>query len=190
MRWARAPMMAGPRTDERSRRAPASTTTRPSIRESISSPSTLLSTVSSTSRLAARMSSSRPVSFHHPLTTWGSTRAPPSSRCWIASVISSSPRGELEITDAIQHLLDGGARVEPHVVKGWWKDTGRLEDILAANRLVLETVDSSVEGELIDSRIDGRVVVEAGARLERSSVRGPAIIGARAHLIDCYVGPY
>ena len=107
-----------------------------------------------------------------------------------ARAIEPSPRGELEITDAIQYLLDRGARVEPHVVKGWWKDTGRLEDMLAANRLVLETVESSVEGELADSQIDGRVIVEAGARLERSAVRGPAIIGARAHLIDCYVGPY
>ncbi|HZL54727.1 MAG TPA: glucose-1-phosphate thymidylyltransferase, partial [Solirubrobacteraceae bacterium] len=107
-----------------------------------------------------------------------------------ARAIEPSARGELEITDAIQQLLDSGLRVEPHIVKGWWKDTGRLEDMLAANRLVLETVESSVEGELIDSKIDGRVIIEAGARLERSVVRGPAIIGAGAQLIDCYVGPY
>ncbi|HWE14218.1 MAG TPA: glucose-1-phosphate thymidylyltransferase [Solirubrobacteraceae bacterium] len=107
-----------------------------------------------------------------------------------ARAIRPSARGELEITDAIQHLVDQGRRVEPHIVKGWWKDTGRLEDMLAANRLVLDTIDTRVEGELVDSQIDGRVVVEPGARLERSSVRGPAIIGAGARLTDCYVGPY
>jgi glucose-1-phosphate thymidylyltransferase len=107
-----------------------------------------------------------------------------------ARAIEPSRRGELEITDAIQHLVDRGLRVEPHVVKGWWKDTGRLEDMLAANRLVLDTIERRVEGELIDSQVDGRVVVERGARLEHSSVRGPAIIGAQASLTNSYVGPY
>jgi glucose-1-phosphate thymidylyltransferase len=107
-----------------------------------------------------------------------------------ARAIRPSPRGELEITDAIQYLVDDGMRVEPHIVKGWWKDTGRLDDMLAANRLVLETMEGRVEGELIDSQIDGRVVIEAGARLERSAIRGPAIIGAGARLTDCYIGPY
>jgi glucose-1-phosphate thymidylyltransferase len=107
-----------------------------------------------------------------------------------ARAIKPSARGELEITDAIQHLLDTGRRVDPHVVKGWWKDTGRLEDMLAANRLVLDTIATRVDGELVDSRVDGRVIVEAGARLERCSVRGPAIIGAGAHLTDAYIGPY
>jgi glucose-1-phosphate thymidylyltransferase len=107
-----------------------------------------------------------------------------------ARAIEPSGRGELEITDAIQHLVNRGLRVEPHVVKGWWKDTGRLEDMLAANRLVLDTIEARIEGELIDSQVDGRVVVERGARLERSTVRGPAIIGAGARLTDCYVGPY
>jgi glucose-1-phosphate thymidylyltransferase len=107
-----------------------------------------------------------------------------------ARAIEPSARGELEITDAIQHLVDTGLRVEPHIVKGWWKDTGRLEDMLAANRLVLDTIETRVDGELVDSQIDGRVIIEAGARLERSSVRGPAIIGAGAQLTDCYVGPY
>jgi glucose-1-phosphate thymidylyltransferase len=107
-----------------------------------------------------------------------------------ARAIDPSPRGELEITDAIQHLVDQGKRVEPHVVRGWWKDTGRLEDMLEANRLVLDTLEARVEGELVDSQIDGRVVVEPGARLERTVVRGPAIIGAGARLTNCYVGPY
>lgn len=107
-----------------------------------------------------------------------------------ARAIEPSPRGELEITDAIQYLVDGGARVEPHIVNGWWKDTGRLADMLEANRLVLDTAMRRVEGELVDSQVEGRVIVEAGARLERATVRGPAVIGAGAVLTDCYVGPY
>jgi glucose-1-phosphate thymidylyltransferase len=107
-----------------------------------------------------------------------------------ARAIQPSGRGELEITDAIQHLVDEGMRVEPHIVQGWWKDTGRLDDMLEANRLILDNLDPRVDGELVDSQVDGRVVVEAGARLVRASVRGPAIIGARARLTDCYVGPY
>ncbi len=107
-----------------------------------------------------------------------------------ARCIEPSDRGELEITDAIQHLVDQGLRVEPHIVNGWWKDTGRVDDMLAANRLVLENVEHRIEGELIDSQVDGRVVIERGARLVRSAVRGPAIIGAGARLTDCYIGPY
>ena len=107
-----------------------------------------------------------------------------------ARAIRPSARGELEITDAIQHLVDTGRRVEPHIVQGWWKDTGRLDDMLEANRLVLDTMQARVEGELVDSRVDGRVVVEPGARLERATVRGPAVIGAGAQLTDCYIGPY
>ena len=108
-----------------------------------------------------------------------------------ARAISPSGRGELEITDAIQHLVDQGRRVEPHIVRGWWKDTGRLEDMLAANRLVLDTIDRRIEGELVDSQVDGRVVIEAGrAAGALRPCAGPAIIGAGARLTDCYVGPY
>ena len=107
-----------------------------------------------------------------------------------ARAIEPSGRGELEITDAIQHLVDSGKRVEPHVVQGWWKDTGRLEDMLEANRLILDTIEQRIEGELVDSQVEGRVIIEAGARLERATVRGPAVIGAGAHLVDCYIGPY
>jgi glucose-1-phosphate thymidylyltransferase len=107
-----------------------------------------------------------------------------------ARAIQPSPRGELEITDAIQHLVDSGLRVEPHIVRGWWKDTGRLEDMLEANRLILDNLVGSQEGELIDSQVDGRVAIAAGARLERTTVRGPAVIGAGAQLRDCYIGPY
>jgi glucose-1-phosphate thymidylyltransferase len=107
-----------------------------------------------------------------------------------AEAIEPSGRGELEITDAIQHLVDRGMRVEPHVVRGWWKDTGRLDDMLEANRLILDNLETRVEGELVDSHADGRVVIEPGAKLERSTVRGPAVIGAGAHLVDAYIGPY
>src|SRR6201996_4769277 len=86
-----------------------------------------------------------------------------------AKAIQPSGRGELEITDAIQWLVDAEASVESHVVRGWWKDTGRLADMLEANRLILERVERRVDGELHDSQIEGRVVVEAGAVLERST---------------------
>src|SRR5215475_5358829 len=107
-----------------------------------------------------------------------------------ARAIKPSGRGELEITDAIQWLVDAEAPVESHIVRGWWKDTGRLADMLEANRLILETLNRRVDGELVDSQIEGRVVVESGAVLERSTVRGPAIIGAGARLKDAYIGPY
>jgi glucose-1-phosphate thymidylyltransferase len=107
-----------------------------------------------------------------------------------ARAIEPSARGELEITDAIQWLVDGGKRVEPHIVRGWWKDTGRLDDMLEANRLILDTVVRSIDGELVEARVDGRVVVEPGARLENATVRGPAIIGAGAVVRDAYIGPY
>jgi glucose-1-phosphate thymidylyltransferase len=107
-----------------------------------------------------------------------------------ARAIKPSGRGELEITDAIQWLVDGGRRVESHVVRGWWKDTGRLDDMLEANRLVLDTVERRIDGELVQAVVHGRVIVEKGAQLERATVRGPAIIGAGAVVRDAYVGPY
>ena len=107
-----------------------------------------------------------------------------------AKSIKPSARGELEITDTIQQLIDTGHTVEHHRVKGWWKDTGQLADILEANRLVLEDLEPRVDCELIDSRVEGRVVIEAGARVERSTVRGPAVIGAGSVITDAYIGPY
>jgi glucose-1-phosphate thymidylyltransferase len=107
-----------------------------------------------------------------------------------ARSIEPSWRDELEITDAIQVLIDRGKRVEPHIVRGWWKDTGRLEDLLEANRLILEGIERRIDGELVDAQVEGRVVLESGARLERTLVRGPAIIGAGARITDAYVGPY
>jgi glucose-1-phosphate thymidylyltransferase len=108
-----------------------------------------------------------------------------------ARAIEPSGRGELEITDAIQQLIDRGAKVESHTVSGWWKDTGQLADMLEANRLVLEDIERRVECELDDaSRVEGRVQIAAGAVLERAVVRGPAVIGEGARIIDSYVGPY
>jgi glucose-1-phosphate thymidylyltransferase len=107
-----------------------------------------------------------------------------------ARAIEPSGRGELEITDAIQWIVDGGNRVESHIVRGWWKDTGRLDDMLEANRLILDTIDRRIDGELHDAQVDGRVIVEAGARLENATVRGPAVIGAGAVIRDAYIGPY
>ncbi len=105
--------------------------------------------------------------------------------------ISPSFRNELEITDAIQHLIDKGLMVTPHIVDGWWKDTGKLEDILEANRLILEMMESRMDGEIdSDSRIEGNVIIEKGAQIKRSTVRGPAIIGARTQIISGYVGPF
>jgi glucose-1-phosphate thymidylyltransferase len=107
-----------------------------------------------------------------------------------ARAIEPSGRGELEITDAIQHIVDSGMRVDPHIVHGWWKDTGQVQDMLEANHLILDDLQERIDGELVDSRVEGRVVIEAGARLERATVRGPAIIGAGAVLVDAYIGPY
>jgi glucose-1-phosphate thymidylyltransferase len=94
--------------------------------------------------------------------------------------IRPSLRNELEITDAIQDLIDRGLEVRPHIVDGWWKDTGKLEDMLEANRLILDTIERRVEGQVDErSRIEGKVIVEPGAIVEDSVVRGPAIVGAR-----------
>jgi len=107
-----------------------------------------------------------------------------------AHAIKPSSRGELEITDAIQHLVDAGLRVDSQIVRGWWKDTGQVQDMLEANRLILDDIEERLEGELVDSRVEGRVAIEEGARLERTIVRGPAIIGRNAQLVDAYIGPY
>jgi glucose-1-phosphate thymidylyltransferase len=107
-----------------------------------------------------------------------------------ARAIEPSWRNELEITDAIQWLIAQGLRVDPHIVRGWWKDTGQVQDMLDANRLILDDLSERVEGELIDSRVEGRVVIEPGVVLERATVRGPAIIGAGSRIVDAYIGPY
>lgn len=107
-----------------------------------------------------------------------------------ARTLKPSWRGELEITEAIQVLIDRGCRVRSEVVDGWWKDTGQLYDMLEANRLVLEEIESRIDGRLEDSRVEGRVIVEPGAVLRGSVVRGPAVIGANAEIEEAYIGPY
>jgi len=105
--------------------------------------------------------------------------------------IRPSFRNELEITDAIQHMIDRGLEVRPHIVDGWWKDTGKLEDMLEANRLILDRIERRVDGTVdAESRVEGKVIVEAGAVIENSVVRGPAVIGARAKIVNAYVGPF
>jgi glucose-1-phosphate thymidylyltransferase len=108
-----------------------------------------------------------------------------------AKAIKPSKRGELEITDAIQWLLDHKFTVHPHIVKGWWKDTGKIEDMLEANRTVLDTFENDVRGNIQgSSSIEGKVVIEEGAQIIDSVVRGPAIIGRDARVTHAYVGPY
>jgi glucose-1-phosphate thymidylyltransferase len=107
--------------------------------------------------------------------------------------IKPSARGELEITDAIQNLIDRGLEVHPHIVRGWWKDTGKLADMLEANRIVLDSPDlpaaaQGATGE--NSSIEGRVELGAGVVLVNSLVRGPATIGAGARIENAFVGPY
>jgi glucose-1-phosphate thymidylyltransferase len=108
-----------------------------------------------------------------------------------ARALEPSWRGELEITEAIQGLIDEERAVRSEVVRGWWKDTGQLADMLEANRLVLEELVTRIDGEVDEaSRIEGRVVIEPGAKLLGSTVRGPVAIGAGACVEDAYIGPY
>jgi glucose-1-phosphate thymidylyltransferase len=105
--------------------------------------------------------------------------------------IKPSGRGELEITDAIQWLLDHGHRVVQTVLEGWWIDTGKKDPLLESNRYILETLERSIEGDVDEaSSIEGRVVVELGAQIVSSRVRGPAIIGHGTRIERSYVGPF
>jgi glucose-1-phosphate thymidylyltransferase len=107
------------------------------------------------------------------------------------NAIAPSARGELEITDAIQWLIEHGKAVTPHIIQGWWKDTGKLDDLLEANRILLEDIATDVRGEIgEDVRIEGRVVIGKGTVVERSTLRGPICIGENARIIDSYVGPF
>ena len=107
-----------------------------------------------------------------------------------SEALEPSWRGELEITEAIQGLIDDGRRVQSEVVRGWWKDTGQLADMLEANRLVLEEIETDLRGEIDNSKVEGRVIVEPGAKIVGSVVRGPAVIAAGACVEDAYIGPY
>jgi len=87
-------------------------------------------------------------------------------------------------------MVDRGLRVEPHIVEGWWKDTGKLEDILEANRLILGTIESDVRGQLVETQLEGPVIIGADTLLRRCTVRGPAIVGCGCRLSDTFIGPY
>jgi glucose-1-phosphate thymidylyltransferase len=105
--------------------------------------------------------------------------------------IAPSARGELEITDAIQWLIDNGHRVRTERLEGWWIDTGKLTPLLEANRLLLEGVEPSIEGDVdAETSVDGRVVVEAGATIRRSRIRGPVAIATGACITDSFIGPF
>jgi glucose-1-phosphate thymidylyltransferase len=105
--------------------------------------------------------------------------------------IEPSARGELEITDAIQWMIDKGCRVRTELLSGWWIDTGKLTPLLDANRLLLDRLQRRLEGS-VDTRsiVEGRVVVDAGATIVNSTVRGPSIIGRDTQVVDSFIGPY
>ena len=108
-----------------------------------------------------------------------------------AKSIDYSQRGELEITDALQWLIDHGFDVRSHIIKGWWKDTGKLEDMLEANRMMCDELETKILGVVDEkSKIEFKVVIEKGAEIKNSIIRGPSIIGAHTKIIDSYVGPF
>ena len=105
--------------------------------------------------------------------------------------IEPSDRGELEITDAIQWLIDEGHHVRHEILDGWWLDTGKLTPLLEANRLLLEIVEPSNAGKVDESsQLEGRVEIAEGAVITRSVIRGPAVIGAGTKVTDSYIGPF
>ncbi|HPC35075.1 MAG TPA: glucose-1-phosphate thymidylyltransferase [Candidatus Marinimicrobia bacterium] len=105
--------------------------------------------------------------------------------------IQPSERGELEISDAHQYLLNKGYKVTFSEITGWWKDTGKPSDLLEANRLVLDNITTSIQGKVDqNSQISGRVVISQGAEIINSNIRGPVIIGEGAKIINAYIGPY
>lgn len=109
----------------------------------------------------------------------------------VAEGLTPSARGELEITDALARLIERGFDVRPEIITGWWIDTGKHNDMITANRLVLETIETCIAGEVdAESQVDGRVVIEPGAQIVRSVVRGPAVIGRNARILESFIGPF
>ncbi len=104
--------------------------------------------------------------------------------------LKQSDRGELEITESIQKLIDWGCKVVPEVIDGWWKDTGLPEDILDANRLVLDEIKADVKGVMDDSVIRGRVIIGENSMISNSMLKGPSIIGDNCTVSNAYIGPY
>lgn len=104
--------------------------------------------------------------------------------------IKPSWRNELEITDAIQWLIEQGYKVDASFVEGWWKDTGKPEDIFDANRLILDDLKTKNEGQIDGSKVMGRVVIEKGTNVVRSVIMGPCIIGKDCAISDSYIGPF
>lgn len=106
--------------------------------------------------------------------------------------IQPSARGELEITDAIQYLISHDFRVESLELAGWWLDTGKKDDLLAANQIILDSlIQKDLQGEIDGlSKISGRVAMGPGSRIINSVIRGPVAIGAQCHLENCFIGPY
>ncbi len=106
--------------------------------------------------------------------------------------IKPADRGELEITDATQWLIDNGYKIKAHIVNGWWKDTGKPLDILNANRLVLDEIQTDIRG-IVDSDVEirGRVIIGEGTKIKyKSVIKGPAIIGNNCLIENSYIGPY
>ncbi|MCD8486825.1 MAG: glucose-1-phosphate thymidylyltransferase [Desertifilum sp.] len=106
--------------------------------------------------------------------------------------IQPSARGELEITDAIQQLINGKTHVEACQLEGWWLDTGKKDDLLEANRIILDTrVTTAIYGEIdAGSQVIGRVQIGKGSKIINSTIRGPVAIGDNCHIENCFIGPY
>lgn len=105
--------------------------------------------------------------------------------------IKPSPRGELEITDAIQQLINDQNPVQACNLEGWWLDTGKKDDLLSANQIILDTISSDLNIEVEeDSQIMGRVKIGKGTKVINSTIRGPVVIGENCHIKNCFIGPY
>ena len=106
--------------------------------------------------------------------------------------IQPSARGELEITDAIQELINQNKAVEANKLLGWWLDTGKKDDLLEANRIILDTsLEIALQGEIDpNSQVIGRVQIGQGSKIINSTIRGPVIIGENCHIENCFIGPY
>jgi len=104
--------------------------------------------------------------------------------------ISPSDRGELEISDAHQYLIDHNYQISYSEITGWWKDTGKPEDLLEANRLVLDNISEKIDGTIENSQITGNVIVEEGTVIKNSKIRGPVVIGKNCQIENAFIGPF